>query len=104
MNGFNSVELALLSEINVAPMQVVDGVSVINICHLMDALMEANLMPAWAQLHSMPFAEQSALIQGWQQVHGAAHYAASRENFSVWEAVKVAKAAIRSVVVAEDLS
>ena len=104
MNGFNSVEHALLSEIEVAPMQVVDGVAVVSIVALMDSLMDANLMPGWGQLYSMPWDEQSALIQGWQEVHGAADYAACRENFSVSAAVSVAQDANRSIVVVTDLS
>ena len=69
------------------------GVRVVNICDL----------PGMLDL-SVSYDEQTAKLDTFLAVAGAEYYARPRESFFVYEAVELAKAAGKAVVVVEDLS
>ncbi len=85
------------TNVQVQPMEVRDGVEVINICTLMDAM-----GVDWCSHDS--YTAITELVPAWCVANGASHYSASREDFWVGYGVALAKAEGKSRVVVEDLS
>lgn len=79
---------------SIEPMEVRDGVAVINVCDLYDAL---NLWEA-------DWDTSSSAVMGWCESNGASYYARCREDFFTFQAVEQAKAEGKTSVVVEDLS
>ena len=68
----------------------IDGIKVINICDVIH--------------YDTPWEESKAVLEALCKDTGFAYYGRPREDFSVWEAVSIAKAAGNPGVVVEDLS
>lgn len=85
------------NNVQVQLMEVRDGVEVINVCRLMEAM-----GVKWG--NNASYTECSNAILPWCEANGASYYAASREDFWVGYGVQVAKAEGKTRVVVEDLS
>lgn len=72
-------------------------IKVVNICDLLDVV-----RPNW--LKDFDYERESASVMGWCRENGAHYYAAPREDFSKYVAVREAEEAGKGIVVVEDLS
>lgn len=78
----------------IKPMDSRDGIDIFNVCDLID----------WDQDQALDDDLFSARLKEFQAEKGASYYSACREDFSIYEAVELAKAEGKSAVVVEDLS
>lgn len=76
----------------------IDGVTVVNICHLMDHLYGGDI---WL---SVDYEAQAEDVRGWSLQNDATYYGRSRESFFVREAVDLALFKNKTIVVVEDFS
>jgi hypothetical protein len=78
---------------------VYDGVTVINICKLIDVI-----MPDYWGTTNYTYADECKIVTAWCEANDAAYYADVREDFWVGHGVYRAKKDGKTVVVVEDLS
>ena len=81
-------------------MYAYEGVTVINVCALLDRLYG----PEWTSDFTRDYEVTQADIQGWCAKNGSHYYARGREDFSTADAVCEARAKGLNIVVVEDLS
>ena len=84
----------------VTAMYAYEGVTVINVCALLDRLYG----PEWASDFTRDYEVTQADIQAWCMKNGSHYYSRGREDFNTYEAVDEALAKGLKVVVVEDLS
>lgn len=78
---------------------VLDGVTVINICKLIDAI-----LPEYWGNPNITYKDESKAVMDWCEANDAHYYADVREDFWVGHGVSEAKEVGKSIVVTEDLS
>jgi hypothetical protein len=78
----------------------VTGVAVINVCRLLDRLFGSDRYDR----PRVSYEEESEAIRNWLHVTGAHYYAAPREDFNEYTAVRQAQEAGKTAVVVEDMS
>jgi hypothetical protein len=78
---------------------VYDGVTVINICKLIDVI-----LPDYWGNPDYSYEDECKVVMDWCEANDAHYYADVREEFWVGHGVREAKEAGKSIVVTEDLS
>ena len=76
------------------------GVAVINVCTLLDRLLGRDRY----ERNDVTYEEETKAVRNWLHVTGAHYYAAPREKFNEYTAIREAKKAGKTAVVVEDMS
>jgi hypothetical protein len=93
--GYASNVMLQVTEVEVPVMVVMDGVEVINICDLYDALRLWN---------EQNYTDEIKKVEGWCKANEASIYSEDREDFFLFLGVEKAKREGKARVVVEDLS